>query len=178
MAPTASLAVAVPGVLLSLPALIDDAGAAAARHTLDFFTARIPNAHTRDAYGRAVLRFCRWCEDRGVPLEGVTSPAVAAYLQQLKTELSTASVKQHLAALRHWLDWLTERGSLPVNPAASVRGPRHVVREGKTPVLERREAKRLLDSIAAGDVVSDFLCASPWVTSSSGAASASAIEKA
>jgi hypothetical protein len=34
-----------------------------------------------------------------------------------------------------------------VNPAASVRGPRHVVRSGKTPVLDPAEARRLLDSI-------------------------------
>jgi site-specific recombinase XerD len=149
-----SLAVAAPGVALALPALIAGAGPSAAQHTLEFFTARIPNAHTRDAYGRAVLRFCRWCEERGVPLKEITSPLVAAYLQHLKHDLSTASVKQHLAGLRHWLDWLTERGSLPLNPAASVRGPRLVVHEGKTPVLERLEAKRLLESIDGTDLVS------------------------
>src|SRR3954451_5123091 len=36
---------------------------------------------------------------------------------------------------------------VPVNPAASVRGPRHIVREGKTPVLGADEARQLLDSI-------------------------------
>jgi integrase len=36
---------------------------------------------------------------------------------------------------------------VPVNPAASVRGPSHVVRQGKTPVLEPAEARALLDSI-------------------------------
>lgn len=36
---------------------------------------------------------------------------------------------------------------MPVNPAASVRGPSHVVRQGKTPVLEPAEARALLDSI-------------------------------
>jgi len=39
---------------------------------------------------------------------------------------------------------------VPVNPAASVRGPRHVVRVGKTAVLEPVEARALLDSIDAG----------------------------
>ena len=34
-----------------------------------------------------------------------------------------------------------------MNPAASVRGPSHVVRQGKTPVLEPDEARALLDSI-------------------------------
>lgn len=143
-----------PGVSMSVPALIAGAGDAAARHTLEFFTARIPNAHTREAYGRAVFRFCQWCEAQRVPLAGVSSPLVAAYLQVLLQELSAASAKQHLAAVRHWLDWLTERGVIAVNPAASVRGPRHVVHEGKTPVLERDQAKRLLDSIDGIDVVS------------------------
>jgi len=36
---------------------------------------------------------------------------------------------------------------VPVNPAASVRGPQHIVKSGKTPVLEPEEARALLDSI-------------------------------
>lgn len=67
--------------------------------------------------------------------------------------MSAASRKLHLAALRHWLDWLCQRGVLPFNPAASVRGPRLVVNEGKTPVLERDEARRLFESISGDDVV-------------------------
>ena len=38
-------------------------------------------------------------------------------------------------------------GILPFNPAASVRGPKHVVKVGKTPVLQPDEARLLLDSI-------------------------------
>jgi integrase len=38
---------------------------------------------------------------------------------------------------------------VPVNPAASVRGPQHIVKAGKTPVLEPAEARTLLDSIDA-----------------------------
>jgi site-specific recombinase XerD len=142
-----------PGVELALPALIEQAGEGAARCTLEFFTARIPNRHTRAAYAGAVVRFCRWCQARGVPLEKITSPAVAAYMEELQGLLGVASVKLHLAGLRHWLDWLTQKGVLPVNPAASVRGPRHVVREGKTPVLERDEARALFASLDAKDVV-------------------------
>jgi site-specific recombinase XerD len=62
-------------------------------------------------------------------------------------EVSAPSVKQQLAAIRHLFDWLVTGQVVPVNPAASVRGPRHVVRSGKTPVLEPEEARRLLDSI-------------------------------
>ena len=36
---------------------------------------------------------------------------------------------------------------VPANPAASVRGPTHVVRTGKTPVLQPTEARLLLDTI-------------------------------
>lgn len=34
-----------------------------------------------------------------------------------------------------------------MNPAASVRGPKHVVKRGKTPVLDADQARTLLDSI-------------------------------
>ncbi|XWN32725.1 MAG: tyrosine-type recombinase/integrase [Devosia sp.] len=36
---------------------------------------------------------------------------------------------------------------VPVNPVASVGGPKHVVRRGKTPVLEPAEARQLLEAI-------------------------------
>ncbi len=36
---------------------------------------------------------------------------------------------------------------MQTNPPLSVRGPRHVVRKGKTPVLDAAEVRVLLDSI-------------------------------
>jgi site-specific recombinase XerC len=48
--------------------------------------------------------------------------------------------------VRHLFDWLVTGHIVPVNPAASVRGPAHSQRRGKTPVLAPDEA-RLLDSI-------------------------------
>jgi integrase len=42
---------------------------------------------------------------------------------------------------------------LAVNPAAPVRGPKYVVRTGKTPVLGALEARQLLDSIDISTVV-------------------------
>ena len=44
-------------------------------------------------------------------------------------------------------DWLVVNQVLPFNPASSVRGPKHVVKEGKTPVLSAEEARGLLDGI-------------------------------
>jgi integrase/recombinase XerD len=147
-----AITVSAPGVSLVLPSLIAAAGEDAQRHTLEFFTARLPNAHTREAYGRAVARFCAWCDAHGVELAAISAPVVAAYVQSLQHALRIASVKQHLAALRHWMDWLTERGVLRVNPAAAVRGPRHAVQEGKTPVLERDQARRLLEALDGDDL--------------------------
>ena len=46
-------------------------------------------------------------------------------------------------------DWLITGQVLPTNPAAAVRGPKHVVKSGKTPVLEGAEWRKLLDSIPA-----------------------------
>jgi integrase/recombinase XerD len=53
-------------------------------------------------------------------------------------------VKQHLAALRMLFDWLVVGHVMEINPAHGVRGPKHVVREGRTPVLDRDEARALL----------------------------------
>jgi integrase/recombinase XerD len=150
-----SITIRTRGVALELPEFVACAGDRAAEASFEFFTARIPNEHTRDAYGRAFQRFAAWCAT-GSPalrLETITPPAIAAYLGELEAAgMSVASRKLHLAALRHWLDWLCQKGVLPFNPAASVRGPKLVVREGKTPVLEREQARRLFDSIG-DDVV-------------------------
>ena len=152
--PETALAVHAPGVSLALPSLVGNAGGGAAAHTLEFFTtARIPNLHTRSAYLRAVWRFSDWCGLQGVALERLTAPTVAAYLEGLQAEMKLSSVKLHLAALRHWLDFLTERGTLRGNPASSVRTARLVVQEGKTPVLERDQARALFDSLSGDDVV-------------------------
>jgi hypothetical protein len=56
-------------------------------------------------------------------------------------------VKQHLAALRMLFDWLVIGHIIDVNPAHAVRGPKYVVKKGKTPVLTAEEARELLDSI-------------------------------
>jgi site-specific recombinase XerC len=49
--------------------------------------------------------------------------------------------------------WLIIGQVLAVNPAHAVRGPKHVVRRGKTPVLTEEQARRLLDSINTSTVV-------------------------
>jgi site-specific recombinase XerC len=40
----------------------------------------------------------------------------------------------------------------PANPASAVRGPKHVDKTGKTPVLDGPEWRRLIDAIPADTV--------------------------
>lgn len=49
-------------------------------------------------------------------------------------------------------DWLITGQVMPANPASAVRGPKHVVKVGKTPVLDGKEWRGLLDSIPAATV--------------------------
>lgn len=49
--------------------------------------------------------------------------------------------------IRMMFDWLTTGGVIRYNPAASVRGPKHVVKRCRTPVLSAEQARQLLDSI-------------------------------
>ena len=60
---------------------------------------------------------------------------------------SRPTVKQHLAAIRMLFDYLVVGQIVPMNPASSVRGPKHIVKKGKTPVLTADEARTLLNSI-------------------------------
>jgi hypothetical protein len=42
---------------------------------------------------------------------------------------------------------------MPTNPATAVRGPRYIVRRGKTPVLDPAAARQLLDAIDTTTVI-------------------------
>jgi site-specific recombinase XerD len=134
------------------PALISAAGERASVRFIGFFTANIRNPQTRRAYVRAVGEFLSWCESADVPSIAAVQPVrVASYVEWLGRRelkpLSAPTIKQQLAAVRQLFDWLVVGQVAPVNPAASVRGPKHVVKRGKTPVLSPIEARRLLESI-------------------------------
>jgi len=64
-------------------------------------------------------------------------------------------VKQSLAAIRMLFDWLVVGQVMPGNPAAAVRGPKHVMKTGKTPVLDGADWRRLIDAIPT-DTVRDL----------------------
>ena len=66
--------------------------------------------------------------DAGVPsIDAVQPLHVATWIEGGTRQLAAPTVKQRLAAIRHLFDWLVVGQVVPVNPAGSVRGPRHVV---------------------------------------------------
>jgi site-specific recombinase XerD len=130
------------------PVLVTALGERASYRFLEFFTANIRNPHTRRAYARAAAEFFDWLEARGVThITAIESVHVAAYIEQLQQARSAPTAKLLLAALRHLFDWLVIGQIMPVNPAAAVRGPRHIVRRGKTPVLDPQETRQLIGAI-------------------------------
>jgi len=131
----------------SLPTLFAP-DAQASRRFIEFFTANIRNPNTRRAYARAATDFANWCERQGLrELRDIEPVHVAAYIEDLQGHLAAPSVKLHLAGIRMLFDWLVVGHVLAVNPASPVRGPKHKVKKGKTPVLTAEEARALLDSI-------------------------------
>jgi integrase/recombinase XerD len=50
-------------------------------------------------------------------------------------------------------DWLVTSQVIPMNTASSVRGPKHVLKRGKTPVLKADQARMLLGSIKTDTIV-------------------------
>ena len=143
-----------PVIASRAPALVAAAGARASYRFLEFFTAQIRNPHTRRAYARAATEFFDWLEAKGVTqLAAIESVHVATYIEQLSRARSAPTAKLRLAALRHLFDWMVIGQIMPTNPAAAVRGPRHIVRRGKTPVLDPAEARQLIDAIDTTTVI-------------------------
>jgi site-specific recombinase XerD len=147
------LATPVDGHLV--PVLIADEGDSAAWRYIEFFTANIRNPNTRRAYARACRQFFAWCDDRGRTLTTIRPFDVATYVELLQQTHSPPGVKQQLAAVRMLFDWLITGQVMPTNPASAVRGPKHVVKVGKTPVLDAPDWRKLLDSIPT-DAVRDL----------------------
>ncbi len=131
-----------------LPATIQREGPKAERRFWEFFGAQIRNPNTREAYLRAVTRFFLWSHRQGLSLPDIEPLHVAAYVETLMLTASRPTVKQHLAAIRMIFDWLVTGQIVPFNPASSVRGPKYIVKRGKTPVLTAEQARTLLDSIS------------------------------
>ena len=136
-----------------VPALVAELGAKAKKRFTAFFTDNIRNRNTREAYFRAAFQFFQWCDEHRLSVETVESFHVSAYVEQLGEEKSKPTVKQHLAAIRMLYDWLVVGQIVPANPAHAVRGPKHVVSQGLTPILDADQMKQLLDSIDVSSIV-------------------------
>ena len=142
-----------PGKRQAVPVLYAPT-AHAAKRFIEYFAANIRNPNTRRAYFHAVQQFSAWCEAQKLTeILDIEPLHVAAYVEVLVKRLAKPSVKQHLAAIRMLFDWLVVGQVIATNPAAPVRGPRHTVKKGKTPVLAQDEARELLESLDASTVV-------------------------
>ena len=130
---------------LASPPLIAEAGPAARFAWDEFFYAQHHNPYTQGAYQGAVRRFLAWCEDRGAALPQITPGMVGQYLVALSG--SAAKRNLHLSALRGFFDCLVQRHVVVLNPAASVKGVKEQVVEGKTPEITIDQARILLNSI-------------------------------
>lgn len=159
------------GISAKAPALFLKEARASERF-FDFFTANIRNKHTRRAYYNAACKFSEFCAERGVhDLAHVKPVHVGGYVESLLPGFAKPTVKQHLAAIQMVFDWLVVGHIIDVNPAHAVRGPKHVVKKGATPVLDREEARALLSSIDTRTLVglrdrafiATMICRRGWV---------------
>lgn len=133
---------------MSLPGLFAGTTERQAIRVAEFFAAQIRNSNTRRAYLRAVTDFAAFCEARGMAVLDQVQPLhVAAWVEIQLKSYSKPTVKQQLAAVRMLFDWLVVGQVVRSNPASSVRGPKHSVKRGKTPVLDAESTRQLLDSI-------------------------------
>jgi site-specific recombinase XerD len=135
------------------PAIVAAAGAGAEFAWDEFFKGQLANAYTRRNYAHAVCDFLGWCDhpSRQTPLVRITPGHVGEYLAGL--ELATPTKKLRLAALRKFFDLLVVRHVVVLNPAASIRTERYATVEGKTPEIGIAQARGLLKSIDASDLV-------------------------
>ena len=136
----------------TLPAIIGgNARAVAALE--DWYFGEVANDNTRAAYRRAIVRFNAWAGAEGYSLPQLRAPQMRDYLKEMeRSGLSAPTIKQHLAAIRAVFNALMRAGEIEANPAASVKGPRLSVKEGKTPAFDAKEARRFLDAIGTATV--------------------------
>jgi site-specific recombinase XerD len=137
------------------PAIIEGSGRKAHDRIEHFLRAAIDNDNTRKSYGRALGSFFAFMEDGGKErVQDIGPLDVCDYLDAAKTNgLSTATLKQHMAAIRMLFDHLVTGAVHEHNPALSVKAPRQKLGKGKTPILTAEEAGDLLRSIDTQSVV-------------------------
>jgi site-specific recombinase XerD len=135
----------IPGLACGVHPMVASASRTAQFAWEEFFGAAIRNAHTRTAYLHAVWQFLQWLSPQRVALHEITPGMVGGYFNQHPGSAPTR--KLHLAAIRGLFDLLVIRHVIVINPAASVRGERYHVMEGKTPEISVEQARMLLSSV-------------------------------
>ena len=135
----------------TLPALVERSGGAARFAWDEYFYAEHHNPHTQKAYLRAVRAFLAWVDGQGIELAAITPGMVGQYLVTLGG--SPAKRNQHLSALRGFFDRLVQRHVVVLNPAASVKGVKDQVVEGKTPEMTLDQARTLFAALDTGNVI-------------------------
>jgi site-specific recombinase XerD len=142
----------------SVPAVIAEGGGNAQFAYEEFF-AGFESPHTMAAYRRDLHRFLEDVHQLGLSLQQVTPRLVRAYLDNLKPvkptdpPLSAPTKKRVLAAIRKFFDFAVTRHAVLLNPALSVKAPKHKVTEGKTPEITVPQARQLLADIDTSSVV-------------------------
>ena len=147
----------------SLPAIIEAAGNAARFAYEQDFLSEADNEHTKLAYRRAAERFLAWCHERGKPLHKVLPADVREYIDALTSarrdhegnpRVGSKSMKKlHLTAIRKLFDKLVVRHAVVLNPAASVKGPKHRVSEGLTPPTSPKAVESMLAGMDTSNLV-------------------------
>jgi integrase/recombinase XerD len=133
------------------PLLVERARLAGKFAWYAFVYAEHHNIHIQKAYIAAVKKFLVWCEGQVRELVSITPGLVGQYLVSLVG--SAAKRNLALAALRGFFDRLVSRHVIILNPAASVRGVKDQVMEGKTPEMTIDQAHTLMAWIHLSETV-------------------------
>lgn len=120
-----------------------------------FFEAEIDNEQTRRAYKAAAIDFFRFVTP-GLTggLLSLNPLHVSGWLAAMRGKgLAVPTIKQRLAGLRMLFDALAREQVIRFNPASVVKGPKHSVTRGKTPVIDAADVQQLLASIDTATMI-------------------------
>lgn len=121
---------------------------------LNFLSTEIRNPNTRRAYFAAIRGFSVSLQSQGIVSAQLARPIhVARWVELMSRRYAPTTVKQRLAAVNMFLDWLVRHQVIAINPGASVKGPRYSQGKGKTPVLDAQEARQLIQAIPVDSAI-------------------------
>ncbi len=98
--------------------------------------------NTIEAYGRDLVRFFQFLEDREFPLLEVTRNQIAEYVGALGQILSKRSVARNISTIKTFFRFLVSQGMMKTSPARLLDTPRLSRRLPE--ILSRREVELLL----------------------------------